>query len=140
VGRRLTDEQGRFGSGPAGRLGLAATLVIVVNLALIAVGITFSPTVEIVAVAFFTVAVAAFALLALRRVVPALPLLPAALLGFASLAIVGTMALALAYGYSAFPATGELVGIGRMVRWHGSLNAFGFALPALLAFRIGDET
>ena len=139
AGRRLTDETGRFPRDPSGYVGLAATLTIVVNLALIAVGITFSPTVEVIAVGFFTVAVAAFALLVFGRVVPHLPRVPAALLGVATLSIVGTMALALAYGYSAFPATGELIGISRMIRWHGSLNAFGFALPALLAFRLlGD--
>jgi len=49
----------------------------------------------------------------------------------AALAVVG----ALAYGYSAFPETGRLIDIGEMIRWHGTLNAFGFALPALLAVR-----
>ena len=49
------------------------------------------------------------------------------------------MALALAYGYSAFPATGTLISIGEMVAYHGSLNAVGFALPALFAFRLLDE-
>lgn len=136
AGRRLTDESGRFARDTAGYVGLGATLVIVVNLALIAVGITFSPTVEVVAVALFTVAVAAFGLLVFVRVVPGLPRGPGVLLGLATLAIVGTMALALAYGYSAFPATGELITISQMIRWHGTLNAFGFALPALLAFRL----
>lgn len=136
AGRRLTGADGRFERDVAGRVGLAATLVIIVNLVLIAVGITFSPSIEVVAVAFFTVAVAVFALFVLARVVPTLERGPAVLLGIASVSIVGTMALALAYGYSAFPATGRLLGIGEMVRWHGTLNAFGFALPALLAFRI----
>lgn len=49
-----------------------ATLVIVVNLVLIAAGITFSPVVELIAVAFFTVAVAVFALMMLVRIVPRL--------------------------------------------------------------------
>lgn len=53
--------------------------------------------------------------------------------------MVGTMALALAYGYSAFPRTGRLITIGEMVRWHGTVNVFGFALPALLAFRFAGE-
>jgi hypothetical protein len=135
VDRRLAGPDGRFGTDLAGRVAVAATLVIVVNLALIAVGITFSPLVEVVAVALFTVAVAGFALLTLAKVVPAVDGLPAAGLAVASLAIVATMALALGYGYSAFPATGEVISIGEMIRWHGTLNAFGFALPALLAFR-----
>lgn len=123
------------GAAGSGLLALGATLVIVVTLALIAVGITFSPLVEVVAVALFTVAVAGFALLTLAEVVPDIDGFPAVGLGVASLAIVLTMALALAYGYSAFPETGRLVTISEMIRWHGSLNAFGFALPALLALR-----
>ncbi|PSQ19215.1 hypothetical protein BRD00_02935 [Halobacteriales archaeon QS_8_69_26] len=135
VSRHLTDEAGRFGDGPAGRLTAGALLVIVVNVGLIAVGITFSPLVEVLAVAAFTVAVALFAAVVLRRVVPDLPGVPAALLALAALSLFATMALALAYGYSAYPATGRLVGIERMVTWHGTLNAFGFALPALVACR-----
>jgi hypothetical protein len=49
------------------------------------------------------------------------------------------MALALAYGYSAFRPSDALVGIGTMVRWHGALNAFGFAVPALLSLRLLDN-
>jgi nitric oxide reductase large subunit len=138
AGRRFANG-GRLVDGVAGRAAAAATLVVVVNLALIAVGITFSPLVEVVAVTLFTVAVAAFALLVLRGVAPSLPPLPRALLSVAALTLVVTMSLALAYGYSAFPATGRLISIGEMVAYHGSLNAVGFALPALLAFRLLDE-
>lgn len=139
AGRVLAGSDGAFGDDRPGRVGAATTLVIVVNLALIALGITFSPLVEVIAVALFAVAVAGFAVLILRYVVPQVPRVPGALLAVASLAIVATMALAVAYGYSAFPATGELLSIGEMIRWHGSLNAFGFALPALLAFRLTCE-
>lgn len=134
AGRRLTDG-GRFERTVPGVLGGAATAVVVANLALIAVGITFSPLIEVVAVALFTVAVAALAGLVLWRVVPTLPTRPAVLLGVAMGTLFATMALALAYGYSAFPATGRLLTIAEMVRWHGTLNAFGFALPGLLAIR-----
>lgn len=136
AGRVMADDDHRFGTDPAGRLAAATTLVIVVNLALIAAGITFSPLVEVVAVSFFTVAVAGFALLVAWRVVPAVSIVPGALLVVASVAVVGTMALALAYGYSAFSPTTTLITISEMVRWHGTLNAFGFVLPALLAFRL----
>lgn len=139
AGRIIAADDGQFGTDIAGWVAATTTIVIVMNLALIAVGITFSPLVEVIAVALFTVAVAGFALLVLFRVVPAVPRLPATLLTVASVAIVATMALALAYGYSAFPLTGELISIGEMVRWHGSLNAFGFALSALLAFRLVEE-
>ena len=139
AGRAVADEDGRFRDDVRGLIGATTTLVIVVNLALIAVGITFSPLVEVVAVAFFTVAVAAFAVVVILPVSRTLPTVPGGLLLLAALAIVGTMALALAYGYSAFPLTGRLITIGEMVRWHGSVNAFGFALPALLAFRLAGE-
>lgn len=55
------------------------------------------------------------------------PRLAGGLLTVASLSVFLTMALALAYGYSAFPATGVLITIGEMINWHGTLDAFGFA-------------
>lgn len=137
-GDQLGDDprgESRLGDGLLGRTTRATTGVIVVNLALIAVGITFSPLVEVVAVALFTVAVAVFALAVLGSVVPTRRRVPGALLTVASLSVVGTMALALGYGYSSF--TGEtVVTLDEMIRYHGRLNAFGFALPALLAFRL----
>lgn len=139
VGHRLTDERGRFGRDVAGIAGTAATVVVLVNLGLIAVGITFSPLLELLAVSLFTIAVAALAALVLLRVVPTLPRVPGALLAVAALALFVTMAFAMAYAYSAFPATGTVVGIIEMIRWHGTLNAFGFALPALLALRLLDS-
>lgn len=136
VGRILADGDGRLGTGPAGRVATGATIIIIVNLALIAVGITFSPLVEVIAVSLFTVAVACFALLILVRVVPSLPRVAGGLLAVAAVSIFLTMALALGYGYSAFPRTGTLISISEMIRFHGSTNAFGFALPALVAFRL----
>jgi hypothetical protein len=136
AGRVLIGDSDGFGADLVGRSATVVTLVILVNLALIAVGITFSPLVEVMAVSLFTVAVAVFAVLLLRCVVPTLSRIPATLLAVASCSVFLTMALALAYGYSAFPATGQLITISEMVRWHGTLNAFGFALPALVAFRL----
>lgn len=138
AGRILAEPDGTFASDHSGRVAAATTLVIVVNLALIAIGITFSPLVEVVAAALFAVAVAGFAILILWQVVPTVSHVQGALLTVASLAIIVTMALACAYGYSAFPTTPEVISIGGMIRWHGSLNAFGFALPALLALRLAD--
>jgi hypothetical protein len=135
---RVVDADGGF-EGPVGRLAAAALLVLVGNVALIAVGITFSPLLEVVAVALFTVAVAVFAAVALRRAVPRLPRVPATLLAAACCTLFASMALALAYGYSAFRPRDALVGIGTMIRWHGALNAFGFAVPALLSLRLLDD-
>lgn len=58
------------------------------------------------------------------------------LLAVAALSTCWTMALALAFAYSSLPGTPALVTIPEMIRWHGSVNAFGFALPALLAVRL----
>lgn len=135
AGRVITDDTGRFGADITGRVAAATTLVIIVNLALIAIGITFSPLVEVVAVVFFTIAVAGFSVLILCRVVPGVSRVPGVLLTVATLSIIVTMALALGYGYSQFMPT-KLITIGEMIRWHGSLNAFGFALPAMLTFRL----
>jgi len=136
IGRIVAGDDGRYGDDRTGQFAVVTTVVIVVNLALIAVGITFSPLVEVIAVALFTVAVAGVAVLVLWRVVPTVPRTPGVLLSVASIAIFVSMVFALAYGYSAFPLTAELISIGEMIRWHGSLNAFGFALPSLLAFRL----
>jgi hypothetical protein len=141
VSRRLAGPDRRLASGPAGRLSDAVLLVIVANIGIIAIGITFSPVVEVVAVAFFTVAVAAFGALVLRFVVPAVDRPAGALLALAAVALFCTMALALAYGYSEWVVAAgatradRLIGIGGMIRYHGALNAFAFALPALLACR-----
>lgn len=134
---RVVVRDGRLPSGLLGRTLGAATVVVIVNLALIAVGITFSPRVEVVAVAVFAAAVAALAGCILTGVVPLVGRLRGALLVVASLSVVATMALALAYGYSAYPGTRSLIDIGGMVRYHGTVNAFGFVLPGLLAWRIG---
>lgn len=134
VGRHLT-AGGRFPPTVTGRIATVLTLLIIGNLAVIAVGITFSPMVEVLAVAAFTLAVAGFAGLVLRTVVPRLPRRARVLLTGAALTLFVTMTLAFAYGYSALPTTPILLTIGEMVQWHGILNAFGFALPSLLAFR-----
>ncbi|NHX39846.1 MULTISPECIES: YndJ family protein [Haloarcula] len=110
--------------------------VILVGPALIAVGIAFSPLVEVVAVSLFTVAVAAFGGVVLHRVVPACSRPQGLLLGIAAVALPVSMALALGYGVSTF--TGRSLGltISTMVALHGSLNAFGFGLCATLGWRL----
>ncbi|RQG93986.1 YndJ family transporter [Natrarchaeobius chitinivorans] len=139
TGRLLTDEDGRFGSTIVGRTGAATTVVILVGIGLIAVGIAFSALLEAVAVLVFALAVVGFAVLWVRAVVPAVARVPGALLSVAALSVCWTMALALAFAYSSLPGTSVLITIPEMVRWHGSVNAVGFALPALLAFRLLEK-
>jgi hypothetical protein len=139
TGRLVTGEDGRFPATIVGRTTAAATVIIVVGIVLIAIGITFSPLVEVVAVTAFTAAVVGFALRTLRDVAPAVPRLPGSLLAGAALSLCWTMALALAFAYSSLAGTPSLVTIPEMIRWHGSVNAIGFALPALLAFRLLED-
>jgi len=110
--------------------------VVLVGPALIAVGIAFSPLVEVVAVSLFTVAVAAFGGVVLRRVVPTCSRPQGLLLGIAAVALPISMAFALGYGISTF--TGRSLGltISTMVALHGSINAFGFGLCATLGWRL----
>jgi len=114
--------------------------VILVGPAIIAVGISVSPLVEVVAVGAFTLAVAAFGLLTLVRAAPSLDALSAVLVGVSALALPASMALALGYGVAAFSGTNPLgLSIGRMVTLHGSLNAYGFALCGVLGWRVGGR-
>jgi YndJ-like protein len=66
------------------------------------------------------------------------------LLGASSLALLTAMALAAAYALGA-AAGADWLDIPQMYRFHGAVNAFGFALPALLAWHLirkdeGGET
>jgi hypothetical protein len=94
---------------------------------------------EVVAAAAFSAAVVGFALFLLRTVVPAVGRIPGALFAVAAVSLCWTMALALAFAYSALPGTPRVVSIPEMIRWHGCVNAFGFALPALFALRSLDK-
>ena len=121
-------------------LGRTVASLILVGPAIIAVGISFSPLVEVVAVGGFTLAVAAFGLLVIVRVVPTLDVIPAALVAISALALPVSMVLALGYGVAAFSGTNPLgLSIGRMVSLHGSLNAYGFALCAVVGWRIAGD-
>jgi len=117
----------------------AVVAVVLVGPALIAVGITFSPLVEFMSVSVFTVAVAAFGVAVVRRVAPTCPRPQGVLLGVSAVALPVSMALALGYGVSTF--TGRSLGltISTMVALHGSLNAFGFGLCAMLGWRLGHS-
>jgi len=81
----------------------------------------FSPTVVLLTgvhfhYAGFVLAIATVAVLVLERLAPAVERIPGALLAVASLSLLVTMSLALAYADSVFPATGTLVAIPEMIR------------------------
>jgi len=131
----LTGLTGRSGHLD-GRLWHALVGVILAGPAIIAVGISFSPLVEVVAVGGFTVAVALFGWYVLLRIAPARPRRQAVLLGASAVALPVSMALALGYGVATFSGSDLGLDIATMVALHGSLNAFGFALCGLVGWRL----
>ncbi|WP_262179107.1 YndJ family protein [Haloarcula laminariae] len=110
--------------------------VILAGPAIIAIGISFSPLIEVVAVGGFTVAVALFGWFVLLRIAPTRSRRQAVLLGASAVALPLSMALALGYGVATFSGLALGLDIATMVALHGSLNAFGFALLGLVGWRL----
>ncbi|WP_135303526.1 YndJ family protein [Haloarcula amylovorans] len=110
--------------------------VILLGPAIIAVGISFSPLIEVVAVGGFTVAVALFGGYVLVRLVPISPPAQGLLLGASVLALPASMALALGYAIATFTSVDVGLDISTMVALHGSLNAFGFGLLGVIGWRL----
>jgi hypothetical protein len=132
----ITGLTGRSRQTPPSTALTALVGVILAGPAIIAVGISFSPTVEVVAVGGFTVAVALFGGHVLLRVAPTRPRTQGLLLGASAVALPVSMAMALGYGVSTFTGVDLGLDISTMVRLHGSLNAFGFALLGLVGWRL----
>ena len=128
----LTGRSGHLDS----RLWRSLVGVVLAGPAIIAVGISFSPLVEVLAVGGFTVAVALFGWYVLLRIAPARPRRQAVLLGASAVALPVSMALALGYGVATFSGIDLGLDIATMVALHGSLNAFGFALGGLVGWRL----
>lgn len=111
--------------------------VVLVGPALIAIGISFSTLVEVVAVGGFTTAVAVLGGYVVVQTAPTRPRLQGTLIGLSALALPVSMLLALGYaiavyvGFDPFGLT-----ISRMVQIHGVLNAFGFALVGVVGWRL----
>ena len=108
---------------------------LIAGMPLVALGITFSRTLEILAVLLLVSSVLVLALLTLVAVVPQLARRAArVLLAISALASVATMLLAAEY------ADGSMVGLAltipQMVLAHGAANAFGLVLCGLLAWTL----
>ena len=139
VAARTLPDEGRIGAAVD-----AALWTIILGPVFILVGITFSPAVEVVSVGFFTVAVAAFSLCVLFRGLPGRPRGQQLLVGASAVSVVVSMGFALAFGLSEFGAAsgvGSLVGgplpsFSEMARYHGRLNALGFALLGAVGWRL----
>jgi hypothetical protein len=144
-------------AGLAGRVAIGdrfertrqvTTGIIAVGPGIIATGITaaalqvpFAGVVEFASVAFFTTAVALFSLAVLVDVLPGRESgIQQLFVGTASLAVTASMGFAVLYGLARWTG-GTYFGIHAtaftpMVRYHGQLNAFGFALLALVGWRL----
>jgi len=124
--------------GPAGdRVYRPLAAVVLVGPALIALGISFSPVVEIAAVGVFTLAVALLGGYVTVRVASRRPRAQRVLLRLAALALPVSMALALGYGIGAYTGNPPFgLTLSTMVTLHGSLNAYAFGFFGLIAWRL----
>lgn len=125
----------------AGTVARAAAAGVVLGVPAVAIGITATQIGAGTAIETGAVALTSAAALLLAAVLAALARDPAAppssrtLWGIAAVSLAAAMILAAAYGgrfvFGAVP-----LDIPRMWAVHGSLNALGFAIPALAAFRL----
>lgn len=128
AGRCLEDEPPLFRS-------LAS--IVLVGPAIIAVGISFSETIELIAVTVFTLTVAVLGGYIVVRIVPSRPRRQGVLLAASALTLPLSMVLALGFVVGTVLGQNPLgLTIPRMVSLHGTLNAFGFALLGLLGWRL----
>jgi YndJ-like protein len=108
---------------------------VIAGVPLVALGITFSRELEILAVLLLASSVLALALLTLVAVVPRLARRAArVLLAVSALASVATMLLAV--GYVGGSRAGLALTIPQMVLAHGVVNSFGLVLCGLLAWTL----
>jgi hypothetical protein len=122
-----------------GRLATAAGLGVMVGVPLVAVGITagrWVPAVEAAAAWILAAAGLLIAGMHLRLAAGPGPAAWRLLLGVAGLALTAGVGLAAAYALGTYRQTYWL-SVDAMVLWHGGVNAFGFALPGLLAWHLG---
>jgi hypothetical protein len=136
----ITGLTGRSRDSPPSTAYSALVGVILAGPAIIAVGISFSPLVEVIAVGGFTVAVAMFGWHVLFTVARERERTQGALLAASAVALPASMALALGYGVSTFTGLPLGLDISTMVRLHGTLNAFGFALLGLVGWRLSPPS
>jgi hypothetical protein len=111
--------------------------VVLCGPAIIAIGISFSPLIEMFAVSGFTVVVALLGGYVTIRVAPERPRLQGVLVAVSSLSLPVSMVLALSYGVAAFTGINPLgMNISTMIALHGTLNVFGFALLGTVGWRL----
>jgi hypothetical protein len=133
----LTGIAGRALDEQLGTMFRLLTGIVLIGPAIIAVGISFSPVVEVLAVSVFTVAVAVLGGYVVVRVAPARPRLQGVFVAVSAVVLPASMVLALAYGLSTYTGINLLgLDISTMIELHGVLNAVGFALIGVVGWRI----
>lgn len=113
---------------------LPVAVGVIAGTPLVAIGITFSPAIEVLAAFVLATSLLGLVLLSLLVIVPSFDSrIAQGLLIVSSLAVIVPMGLAIAYAVGEF-AQVSIVGIQQMVRLHGWFNAIGFVLCGLLAW------
>jgi hypothetical protein len=114
---------------------VAATSLVIVGPALVALGIAGVRAIEAPAAAILAAGTATVALLALVAVVRRVGGIARALLAVSSAAAIVAMTLAVLYAVGN-PLGISAIGLEDMVRWHGSVNALGYVFCGLLAWNV----
>jgi hypothetical protein len=114
---------------------VGAVSLVIVGPALVALGIAGIRTIEAPAAAILAAGTATAALLALVVLGRIRGTLARVLLAASSTAAAVAMTLALLYA-AGNPLGVSAIGLEDMVRWHGSLNAFGYVFCGLLAWNV----
>ena len=130
AGRRL-----RSGTPGVWRIFRVVAAGMIAGVPLVALGITFSRVLEILAVLLLASSVLALALLTLVAVVPRLARRDARVL-LAISALTSVVTMLLAAGYASGSSVGLALTIPQMVLAHGVVNAFGLVLCGLLAWTL----
>jgi hypothetical protein len=125
----------RVGAPQVWRIFRVVAAGIIAGVPLVALGITFSRELELLAVLLLASSVLGLAVLTLTAIVPRLTRRAARrLLAISALSSIATMLLATGY------VGGSIVGLGltipQMVLAHGAVNAFGLVLCGLLAWTL----
>lgn len=116
------------------RIGVRA---VIVGPIVIAIGITVSPLVEVVAAFALAIALTMLVVIVALRAAPLVGPLAGLSLWTCAASLSITMLMACAYAFSQYVGTNWL-DIATMARVHGMANVFGFALPGMLAWTIAE--
>jgi hypothetical protein len=112
----------------------ATAVVVVIAVPLVALGITFSPPLELVAAWLTAASGVAVAIGLLRRSID-LPTIPAMLSALAGASLLAGMSFAASYAVGEFAGT-PWPDITAMIRLHGAINALGFGLLGAWAWHL----